>query len=146
MIVTTHVKKLIQALVLSLTLFYSTAYAELAIIVHPNNTINNLTIYQVKQIFLGHNKNFPNGKMAIPIDQEINSKSRFEFYAKVIKKTSAELKSYWASSSYTGIRQPPTDGGTDNQIKDLISENPSFIGYIDSSMIDDHVKVILKIK
>lgn len=119
--------------------------ATLAIIVNPNNPIKAMTANQVKAIFLGQMKNFPSGKQAIPIDQTVNSTARVEFYSKVIRKSEVQLKSYWSGITFTGKAQPPAQGGNDKQVKELIAENPSMLGYINAEEVDDSVKVVLEI-
>jgi ABC-type phosphate transport system substrate-binding protein len=125
------------------SLFISTVHADVVVIVNPNNAINALTEVQVRELFLGEKKMF-NGGMLLPLDQTIGEAARTHFYTEVIKKSEAELKSFWSRLIFTGKGQAPLVIGSDNDILNIIAHNPNLVGYIDDTHLSDKVKVVYR--
>jgi ABC-type phosphate transport system substrate-binding protein len=124
--------------------FLSTICAEVAVIVHQDNTNSSISKNEVARIYLGKLKSFPNGSDAIPID--LNSgDAKKEFYAKVVRKSDAQLRAYWSRIIFTGKGQPPRQESSEDSVLNLISTNPNLVGYVQASKVTDNVKVILTI-
>ncbi|WP_101757010.1 phosphate ABC transporter substrate-binding protein [Oceanicoccus sp. KOV_DT_Chl] len=126
-------------------LLSSQLFAGVNVVVHRDANIDAITPAQAANIFLGKTKNLPTGQLVIPIDQARTSTVRIEFYDKLINKNQNQLNAYWARQVFTGKSQPPNQVNDDDEIKLLIGNNPSMIGYMDSSNEDPMVKVILHI-
>lgn len=139
-------KKLLNSLALFLMLVAANlAFAEVAVIVHPSQSVNSLTEDDVARLFLGKAKSFPGGAQAVPINQNEGSASRDKFNEAVCKKNASQYKAYWSQLVFTGKGTPPKDGGDDAAVKALIAANPNMIGYVDSSVVDASVKVVYKV-
>src|ERR1700733_2009579 len=95
------------ALALALTLAVNIATADVVAIVSSTSTVTSLSNAQVTDIFLGKVSRFPNGTLAVPIDQAEGSPARDEFYVLYAGKSSAQVMSYWAKIIFTGRGQPP---------------------------------------
>jgi ABC-type phosphate transport system substrate-binding protein len=117
--------------------------AGVSVIVHPDVQLNNISPAQAENIFLGRTKNLPNGKLVIPIDQASDSATRLEFYKKLVNKNQNQLNAYWARQVFTGKSQPPNQVRNNQEVKLLVADNPSMIGYINSENVDSSVKAIL---
>lgn len=130
---------------LSALLLTSHTRADVAVVVHLDNDMTNITTVQAANIFLGKTKTMPSRQLIIPIDQARKSDIRKEFYEKLVNKNQNQLNAYWARQVFTGKSQPPIQVNNDDEVKLLIAENPNMIGYIDSSAVDDSIKVILRI-
>ncbi len=118
------------------------ARADVVTVVSAKSPITALSKSQVADIFLGRVSHFPDGTQAVPIDQADGSRRRDEFYDKVVGKSAAQIKAYWAKIIFTGRGQPPPTVSNDSEMKKRIVENPAAIGYIDRSLVDDKVKVL----
>jgi ABC-type phosphate transport system substrate-binding protein len=125
----------------------STARADIAVIVSPKNmaTWDSNNQNQVKDIFLGRLEKFPDGTAVKPVDQRLGSVRR-EFYLKLAGKDDIALNVYWSNLIFTGRGQPPKVIGDDNDVKKMVKDNPECIGYIDSKLVDNSVKVIYLVK
>lgn len=130
-------------LALALLLGSTVTRADVVAVVSAKSPITALSKSQVTDIFLGRVSSFPDGVQAVPIDQAEGSIIRVEFYAKVIGKTTAQIKAYWSKIIFTGRGQPPPTVSSSAEVKKLLVENPAAIGYIDASMVDDSVRVVL---
>lgn len=118
------------------------AVADVVAVVSSKSAITTLTKNEVVDIFLGKVSRFPNGVHAVPIDQAEDSAAREEFYAKLAGKSAAQMKAYWAKIIFTGRGQPPQEMRSNAEMKKRIAESPSAIGYLDSSFVDDSVRVV----
>lgn len=123
----------------------SLAKAEIAIIAHPSNTTTALSSEEATKIFLGKSSRFPNGEQAVPLDQSEGNEARTEFYSKVAKKTPSQLNAYWSRLIFTGKGQPPKAVEDDDEVLELVEENPNIIGYISSGSVTPEVKVLLTV-
>jgi ABC-type phosphate transport system substrate-binding protein len=130
--------------ILLISLASSLASAEISVIVSNNNPNAAIDQATVGKIFLGKTKSFPDGTQAVPIDQDDGAAARNTFNSTVLGKSSSQLKSYWSRLIFTGKGTPPKQSGNDASVKKLVADNPNIIGYVDSSVVDDTVKVVHK--
>lgn len=116
--------------------------AEVMIVVHPSNA-NSLDQQKVVRLFTGKSKTFPDGSQAIPINQSESTATTEEFNAKVLGRSSSQLKSYWSKLVFTGKGTPPKEVSSDQEVIDLVAANPNVIGYVSAGTATDSVKVLL---
>lgn len=130
----------IIALFLSLSL-YSHANHTIAIIVHPENH-NEFDERVTRQIFLGQIKSFPDGKEAKAFAVAGNEALRDDFITKVLRRNPHTMNAYWARMIFTAKATPPRELPSADAIKKMVANSPNAIGYINSSDIDNSVRVI----
>lgn len=123
----------------------SPVYAALAIIAHPENSLNHISAKDTARIFLGKSKAFPDGGSATAIDQTSGSPTHNKFYTSVADMDESDLKRYWAKLRFSGKGRLPKTLNGDSAVKAFVSRNPDAIGYIDRKAIDRSVKVLLVI-
>jgi ABC-type phosphate transport system substrate-binding protein len=131
------------AICLVLSLASTAALSNLVAVVSSKSAITILSKSQTADLFLGRVSRFPNGVQAVPIDQAEGSAAREEFYVLVAGKSAAQMKTYWSKIIFTGRGQPPKEVTSGAEMKQRIAENPRAIGYIDQSLVDDSVRVVL---
>lgn len=119
--------------------------AELAVVVHPSNSVASITLDDVHRIYLGKAKKFPGGGNVTPLDQDSGTPAREKFYSDVIGKSEAQAKAYWSKLIFTGKGTPPETSGDDASVKAAVGANPKALGYIDAAALDDSVKVVLRL-
>ena len=129
------------AIAATLIMASSSVLAELTIIVNPANS-NTLNSKQVQRIFLGKDKKFPDGSEVLPVNLVADSATRNSFDQDVLGRNSSQVSAYWSKLVFTGKGIPPKEVSTDAEVIDLVSKNPSVIAYVDSSSVNDSVKVI----
>lgn len=132
---------LILGLVLSLPT--SGAGADVVAVVSADNPVTALSKHHITNLFLGKTRQFPDGRPAIPIDQVEGLAARDTFYLELSGQSPAQIKAYWSKVIFTGRGQPPMEVSSGLQVKKFIAEHPNAIGYIDDSLVDDDVKVLL---
>lgn len=117
--------------------------ADIVAVVSSKSAITALSKIQIMDIFLGKRTRFPDGSLALPIDQTEGSAARDEFYAKFADMSPAQLKAFWSKIIFTGRGQPPKTVTTSLEAKKLLLTNPDAISYIDRSMVDSSLRVVL---
>jgi ABC-type phosphate transport system substrate-binding protein len=130
--------------ILSTALLAPLAQAEVAVIVSASNANAAMSDKDIAKLFLGKTKSFPDGKQAIPVDQNAGTPARDAFRDTVLGKSASQLKSYWSRLIFTGKGTPPKESGDDAGVKALVADNPDLIGYVDASVVDGSVKVLYK--
>jgi len=138
-------KKSLKSLVAALALTGAAQFANagVAIVVGANSPLAAAPEGDVVKIFLGKKKDI-GGSPVVPIDQAEGNGARNDFYTNVVKKSEAQLKSYWSRLIFTGKGQAPQVVGGDADVKGMVASNPNLIGYIDAGAVDGSVKVIYK--
>lgn len=117
------------------------AISQVAVVVHPSNA-SSFSDKDLKKIFLAKKKKFPAGGRAVVLRQKKGSAVKLQFVQGLLNKSESQLKAYWSRLIFTGKALPPKEINGDIEMKRLVGENPSVIGYIDAASIDDSVKVV----
>lgn len=130
-------KRLVPVLLLSA--LAAPAWAELVIIVNPQNPATRMFPSQAAQFFLGGSVQFT------PVEQAESSAIRAEFYKKVLEKSPAQVEAIWSKLLFTGKIKAPKECKSSAEVKKAVSENVNAIGYIEKAAVDDTVKVIATI-
>ena len=121
------------------------AQAEIVVVVASNNPVGALTANEVNDLFLGRSNRFPNGQLASPIEQSEGSNAQLEFYQRILQRTPAQMKAHWSKLVFTGRGEPPPSVASDSAMIDALSADPGAVGYVDSSSLDDRVKVVFSL-
>jgi ABC-type phosphate transport system substrate-binding protein len=133
----------LMSLALALGLGNSAVSADVVVAVSAKSPITTLTKNQVIDLFLGRRTRFPDGNTAVPIDQAEGSAARDEFYTRFAAMSPAQLKAFWSRIIFTGRGQPPMSVATGVEAKKLLLANPNAISYLDQSLLDSSLRVVL---
>lgn len=117
------------------------ALADLAIIAHPSNHTELLTLQEARDLFLGRTRAFPDERAALPLDQA--TPLRADFYQKLTDRSIEQIDAYWARLLFSGQTTPPPRMPDDAAVLKAVRENPGAIGYIDKTHLDRSVRVLL---
>lgn len=131
----------IKLLLISLMCCSQSTLASITVIVHPSNN-NDLNKSAITRLFLGKTKKFPDGTIAIPLNQDESKNITEEFNSKALKKSSSQLKAYWSKLVFTGKGTPPKNAEDNKAVLDIVAQNPNVIGYISSDIVNDKVKAV----
>lgn len=128
---------------LAMSMYAASACADVVVVVSAKSAITHLTAEQVTKLFLGKTATFPNGGNAVPIDQAEGSSIRNEFYSRIVNKTPSQISAYWTKIIFTGDGYPPKQLEGNLDVRNAVANNPNAIGYVDRSVVDSSVRVIL---
>jgi ABC-type phosphate transport system substrate-binding protein len=132
------------AIALAMAMLVAPVRADVVAVVSVASHVTTLTKVQLTDIFLGRATHLPDGTIAVPIDQAEGSSARDEFYLKVAGKSAAQLKAYWSKIIFTGRGQPPPVVVNGVELKRQLGKDTAVIGYMDASLVDDSVRVVLR--
>ncbi len=119
----------------------SIASAEVVVVANANSDIGQTDGESVQKLFLGKS-NYIGGVEAVPVDQSEGNDARDQFYELVVKKTDAQLNAYWSRLIFTGKGAPPKQYFDDAEVVEVVLEDEEAVGYIDSALITEGLKVI----
>ncbi len=116
--------------------------AELAVIVNPEAGVVELTRAQLINIFFGRQRRLPSGQAALPIDLAGEGGVKAQFYGKLVEKSLAEVRSYWARLVFSGQGSAPWQAQSTDEVLGIIEENRGAIGYIPAHQADHRVRIV----
>lgn len=137
--------RLFLSIILVFSAIPTTAKADIAVVVNPENVLQTMSRKEVINLFLGHHTVFPSGSPALPLDQPMSSVERTTFYKSLTGKTAAQINAHWARLIFSGRATPPRVAPDASTIIAMIAENRNAIAYMDSSHVNSLVKVVLTI-
>jgi ABC-type phosphate transport system substrate-binding protein len=117
----------------------------IVVIVNPSIGVQHLSRREALDIFLGRYRTFPSGASALPIDLDINSTERRQFYLMLAHKDSSDMSSYWARLTFSGKISPPFSVANARMALDIVANNPNAIAYVDRAAVDNRVRIALEI-
>ena len=117
----------------------------LVVIVNPTIGVQHLSRREVTDIFLGRYRTFPSGASALPIDLDVSSTARRQFYLLLAHKDSSDMGSYWARLTFSGKISPPFAVSDARMAIDIVANNPNAIAYVDRAAVDARVRIALEI-
>ena len=133
--------------VLAALLLAGGAHADIAVIVHPDNPVQSLTMRQTAELYLGRVRTFGSGQYALVIDQGRDDPLRGRFFKDISGMSIGQVTAYWSRLQFTGQVQPPRNLEGDAAVLDFVRRNPTAIGYVSSlSAADVQVKTVLVLR
>ena len=116
----------------------------LAIVVHPGRTAA-LGIEDVAHIYLRKRRFWDDGAPIVALHRELGTAGRASFSRRVLRADPGQLRAYWDQQYFAGIF-PPAVLSSGAAVKRYVAADRDAIGYVDSSEVDDSVRVVLKIE
>jgi ABC-type phosphate transport system substrate-binding protein len=140
-------RRLKPALVASLWLLCAAgAQADIAVVVHPESPLGNLTRSEVSDIYLGRNRALGDGKNFWVLDQKPDSALRERFFIQLNGMDLRRVNAYWARLQFSGNTQPPRPLADSRQVINTVAGNRYAIGYIDAALVTERVRTVLRLK
>ena len=135
---------------LVITFSSTVAIGDVAIISNLDANVGDIDAFSVKNIFLGERKSFPNGVYANPIHLTQGSSDRKIFFHNILSITEQAHDKHWSRKQKkrtmrTTAYRPEEVGSYTDALK-TVANTSGGIGYIDASMVNDSVKVLMTIK
>jgi len=108
----------------------------IAIITHPSVS-SELSVEQVRRIYMGRTNQLPDGSKVVPLVIDHADPAYTRFANKVMRRSPKQLKSYWAKRLFTGKSKPPQAVSSFALLKQLVASDPKFIGFYSPHDISD---------
>lgn len=114
--------------------------AELVLVANPSVSVDAVPRSLVARFFLRQASAWPSGLHVKPVDQVRTSAVRQEFTRDVLRRTLAEVESFWTQAIFSGKAVPPPQKKNDEEVLTYVRENPGAIGYVASTASLEGVK------
>ena len=128
-----------------------TSFADVAVIVHPDSPVQNMTARQVSDLYLGRARSFDMGDqgntvLAAIYEQPTDSVVREVFFRSLNGMRISQVNAYWARLRFSGEMLPPSSLSDMRSALDVVGRNKNAIAYVDAKMVNRTVKVVLLLK
>ena len=114
--------------------------SQYAIVVNQKSTLEELTLKQIKDLFL-MKRHFVNTHKLIPVNATSSLTLRKAFNSKFLNMQEERLNKYWIKKHFQGITPPPTQS-SEKSIKLFVKNVEGAIGYLPLNKIDNDLKVL----
>ena len=111
------------------------------VIVHPDNTSDVVGREFLRAAYLKKATEW-HGHTIRPIDLSPKFKARELFTQQVIRKSPAQLRTYWNQQVFSGKGVPPPEAGSAQDVVNYVLANPGAVGYVPANTDPGRAKVI----
>jgi ABC-type phosphate transport system substrate-binding protein len=127
-------------ILLLLALLCPAVSAQIAVVVHPDNSILDIELDHLKRIYLGKITTFKSGESIVLTE---NTRLGEEFYQAVTDMSLRRVRKHWMKIVFEGAyATPPTHFEDLAELKYFISRNRGAIGFVELDEIDSSLKVL----
>lgn len=118
--------------------------ARLAVIIHPSRQAE-LSADLVSQIYLRRKRHWEDGTAIVPLNLSAGTPLRETFTRSVLGQSEARLAEYWNRQYFYGVLPPATLASAQAMVR-YVASDPSAIGYVPETEIDDSVRVVMRLE
>lgn len=112
----------------------------LVVVVHPTNSLHNISLADLRRLYLGETTNFPSGGRASLMEYVPD---RTRFYQLVLGMTPDLLQRHWMAVVFRGEDASPPKAVSDpEELRRFVAEHPDAVGFMSQSGVDSTVKVV----
>jgi ABC-type phosphate transport system substrate-binding protein len=111
------------------------------VIVHPDNPATSVDRELLRRAYLKKAAEWRGGTAVRPIDLRTGNAARVRFTRDVLKKTPAQLRSYWNQQVFSGKGVPPPQASPERVIEYVLA-HPGGVGYLPADMDPGGAKII----
>jgi ABC-type phosphate transport system substrate-binding protein len=106
----------------------------IVVIVNNTNPVDNLSLGELKKLFLGDRSRWDTGKAVAPVMLGPGAPERTSFLKIVCGMNDADLSKYFLQAAFTGkSATPPKEVGSAAAVKSFVAGSPGAIGFVKAS-------------
>lgn len=106
----------------------------IVVIVNSANPVDNLSVGELKKLFLGDKSHWDTGKAVAPVMVGPGAPERAAFLKIVCGMSDADLSKYFLQAAFTGKSvTPPKDVSSAGDVKSVVAGSPGAIGFVKAS-------------
>ena len=124
--------------------FMAQAQEKIVVVTNHNNDVQVLDKKGLIDLFMGKYSAFPNGKEATPIDVELDSELKSQFYKSLVGLPLARVNAYWSRLKFSGRVKPPAVEQTLDDVRQRLEADESALAYVYESSVTDKMKVVYR--
>jgi hypothetical protein len=115
---------------------------EFRIVVHPNNPSGSVSRQFLSDAFLKKTARWDDGEALRPVDLRPGADARKRFSERVLKRSVAAIRSYWAQRIFSGRGVPPPELDSDDAVLSFVLKHRGAVGYVSGAASTGKVKVL----
>jgi hypothetical protein len=139
---TTRVVVILGILASGLSTASTAADDRYQVIVHPGNPVAWIDQGFLRSAYLKKEIEWSDGQAILPVDLASRYAVRQQFTHDVLRKTAAQLKSYWSQRIFSGKGAPPPEADASVDVIAYVLAHPGAVGYIPANLAPGGAKVI----
>jgi len=112
-----------------------------AIVVDRDNPQSDIGLEDLRSLFLGKRREWPDGTRAVPIDLEF-SVARDAFCATVLRMRKGDVQRYWVDQRIRGAGSAPRVAPSAASVIRLVARVRGAVGYVPLAQVDGSVKIL----
>jgi ABC-type phosphate transport system substrate-binding protein len=112
------------------------------VIVNPSNPTRAASRRFLSEAFLKKTTRWPDGDVIRPVDLVPESSTREKFSQDVLKRSVADVKSYWQQVIFSGRDVPPPELADDEAVVKFVARTAGGVGYVSGSAKLEGVRTI----
>jgi ABC-type phosphate transport system substrate-binding protein len=106
----------------------------IVVIVNATNPVDNLSLGELKKLFLSDRSKWDTGKSVAPVMAAAGAPERIAFLKIVCGMSDAELSKYFLAAAFSGkSATPPKEVGSAAAVKSFVASSPGAIGFVKAS-------------
>lgn len=117
--------------------------ATLVVVGRRDIEVDKLSAEQVARFYLKQSTTLPSGSAIEPLDLREGTPLYVEFYNRVMGKSPAQVRAYWARQSFSGMGIPPRQLLSPADAVKVVLKTLGTIAYIQKKDLEDGLKVLL---
>src|SRR5467141_1443310 len=115
----------------------------LAVVVNLSNPVQNLSMPELRRIFLGERSHWPNGRRITLVMMEPGQPERAAVLSLICQMSESDFKNHFLHGLFTGeVFVSPKTLATPVGVRKFVFNVPGAIGYVRATDVDASVKVI----
>jgi hypothetical protein len=115
--------------------------AQVAVVVNRSNSLSNVSLEDLRRLYLGAATSFPNKETVILLE---SPKSRASFYHAALGMSEDRVKRHWIGMVFKGASAvPPKEIASPEELRHFVAEHAGAIAFIDASTMDVSVKLLI---
>jgi len=121
----------------------SDSHQVLAIIVNRSNPVENLSLAELRKVFMGERSRWPSGHRVVVTMMESGNSERNAVLREIYNMNENGYRDYFLRGTYTGeIPIAPKILSSPIILRKFVFNTPGAIGYLRASDVDDSVRVV----
>jgi hypothetical protein len=127
---------------LPLVMAQTAARDSIAVVVAKTSPIQQLSLFELKKLYLGANINDPTGERIIPFNQAPNAPDRVSFEDNVLDMTPDQVARYWIDRKIRGEGSAPRAVGSAELLQRVVSRMEHSVAYVRAGSLRPEVRAI----
>lgn len=116
--------------------------ARLALVVASDSPLQNLSLYELKRLYLGANINDPSGSRIVPFNQPARTTDRMAFDESVLRMDPDRVAKYWIDRKIRGQSGAPKAVGSADLLQRVVTRVSHSLAYVRVDQVRDDVRVL----